>query len=150
MNSKTGTSIVRKCDNIGTQEVQGQTQTHVDILNIDVSGNEQQLGEKGECKYKTLEWLGFQLFEIIILALIGIGIVYTGFRCTQEGKQWFGKWTEARKSAEERKFEKMRLKYEASNTARQGTPKIETIELAGYKKGDSFQSDDEKEARNRK
>ena len=44
----------------------------------------------------------------------------------------------------------MRLKYETSNTARQGTPKIETIELAGYEKGDSFQSDDDKEARNRK
>ena len=87
MYSNTGTTIIRKCDNIGTQEVQGQTQTHVDILNIDVSGNEQQLGE-GECKCKTLEWLGFQLFEIIILALIGIGIVYAGFRCTQEGKQY--------------------------------------------------------------
>ena len=149
MYSKTGT-IVRECDNIGAQEVQGQTQTHVDIMNIDISGNEQQLGEKGNCKCETLEWLGFQLFEIIILSLICIGIVYAGFRCTQEGKQWFGKWTEARKSAEERKFEKMRLKYEASNTARQGTPKIETIELAGYEKGDSFQSDDEKEARNRK
>ena len=59
MYSKTGT-IVRECDNIGTQEVQGQTQTHVDIMNIDISGNEQQLGEKGECKCKTLEWLGFQ------------------------------------------------------------------------------------------
>ena len=132
-----------------TQEVQGQTQNHVDILTIDVSSNEQQLGEQGECKY-TLEWLGFQLFEIIILALIGIGIGYACFRCTQEGKQWFGKWMEARKSADERKFEKMRLKYEASNTARQGTAKIETVELAGYEKGDSFQSDDEKAANNRK
>ena len=57
-----------------------------------------------------------------------------------------GKLMEARKSADE----KMRLKYKASNTARQGTAKIETIELAGYEKGDSFQSDDEKAANNRK
>ena len=56
----------------------------------------------------------------------------------------------SKKSADERKFEKMRLKYEASNTAHQGTAKIETIELAGYEKGDNFQSDDEKAANNRK
>ena len=73
--------------------------------------------------------------------------MYAGFRCTQEGKQWFGKWIEARKTAEERKFEKIRAEYEASTIAHKGTVKIETIELAGYKKGDSFQSNDEKEAR---
>ena len=129
MYSNTGTTIIRKCDNIGTQEVQGQTQNHVDILTIDVSSNEQQLGEKGECKCKTLEWLGFQLFEIIILALIGIWIVYACFRCTQEGKQWFRKWMKARKTVDERKFKNMRLKYEASNTARQSTPKIETVKF---------------------
>ena len=150
MYSKTGTVTYQQCDNIGTQEVQGETQTHVDILSVDFSSNEQQIGEKGNCKCETLEWLGFQLFEIIILSLICIGIVYAGFRCTQEGKQWFEKWTEARKSAEERKFEKMRLKYETSTTSRQGAPKIETIELAGYEKGDDFQSDDAKEARTRK
>ena len=31
MYSNTGTTIIRKCDNIGTQEVQGQT--HVDMNN---------------------------------------------------------------------------------------------------------------------
>ena len=78
--SKTGTyTVARECVNgKGTQEVQGQS--HVDFLNIDISSNEQQLGEKGECKCKTLEYLGFQLFKIIILSLICIGIVYAGFR----------------------------------------------------------------------
>ena len=127
MYSKTGT-VARECDHIVTQEDQGQT--HVDFMNIDISTNEQQLGKKGEWKCKSLEWLGFQLFEIIILSLICIGIVYAGFRCTQEGKQWFGKWIEARKTAEERKLEKMRAKYEASTIAHKGTVKIETIELA--------------------
>ena len=145
--SNTGTTIIRKCDNIGTQEVQGQTQNHVDILTIDVSSNEQQLGKEGECKCKTLEWLGFQLFEIIILALVGIGIASGCFKCTHEGRKWFGKWMEARKAAE---FKKLRLRYEASNTARQSTAKIETVELAGYENGDNFQSDDVKAANNRK
>ena len=43
-------------------------------------------------------------------------------------------------------FETMRSKYEASSTARQESVKIESTELAGYQKGDNFQSDDEKAA----
>ena len=53
MYSKTGT-VVRECDNIGTQEVQGQT--HVDFMNIDISGNEQQLGEKANANARF--WSG--------------------------------------------------------------------------------------------
>ena len=99
--SKTGNyTVARECVNgKGTQEVQGQS--HVDFLNIDISSNEQQLGEKGECKCRTLEWMGFELFEIIILTLLVIGILYAGFRLTAEGKLMFTKWTEARKTAEE-------------------------------------------------
>ena len=114
---KTVTVTMRQHDNIGTQEVQGKRQTHVDF-----NSNEQQLREKGNCE--TLEWL----FWIIILSLTGIGIIYCGFRCTQEGKQWFGKWKDARNSAaEERKFEKIRMKYV-----------ISTLELAGYGNEDEF------------
>ena len=46
---------------------------------------------------------------------------------------------EARKLAE---FENLRLRYEASSSARQSNVKIETTELAGYQKGDNFQSDE--------
>ena len=154
--SKTGnyTQLARPCDNEkGTQEVQ----SHVDFLNIDISSNEQtgQIGEKGECKCRTLEWLGFELFEIIMLTLLAIGLLYAGFRMTAEGKLMFTKWKDARKTAEARKFEKMRAKYEASTSMRgKGNvkleSKVETIDLASYEKGDNYQSDDEKEARNRK
>ena len=60
----------------------------MDFLNIDISSNEQtgQIGENGE-------WL-----------------LYAGFRMTTEGKLLFTKWKDARKTAEERKFEKMRAK----------------------------------------
>ena len=49
----------------------------------------------------------------------------------------------------------MRAKYEASTSMRgKGNvkleSKVETIDLASYEKGDNYQSDDEKEARNRK
>ena len=84
--SNSGTTIIKKCDNIGTQEVQGQTQTHIDILTLDVSSNDQQKGEKGKCHCKTLEWLGFEIFEIIILALVGIGIAYECPKYTHEGR----------------------------------------------------------------
>ena len=154
--SKTGnyTQLARPCDNEkGTQEVQ----SHVDFLNINISSNEQtgQIGEKGECKCRTLEWLGFELFEIIMLTLLAIGLLYAGFRMTAEGKLMFTKWKDARKTAEARKFEKMRAKYEASTSMRgKGNvkleSKVETIDLASYEKGDNYQSDDEKEARNRK
>ena len=50
---------------------------------------------------------------------------------------------EARKLAE---FETLRLRYEASSNARQSKLKIKTTELAGFLKGDNFQSDDEKVA----
>ena len=129
--------------NIVTQEVQGQTQTHIDILTLDVSNNDQQQGQKGKCHCTTLNWLGFEIFKILILALVGIGIVYGCFRSTHEGRKWFAKWMEARKLAE---FETLRLRYEASSNARQSKLKIKTTELAGFLKGDNFQSDDEKVA----
>ena len=141
--SNSGTPIIKNCDNIGTQEVQGQTQTHIDILTLDVSSNDQQQGQPGECHCTTLSWLGFEIFEILILALVGIGIAYGCFKCTHEGRKRFAKWMEERKLAE---FENLRLRYEASSTARQSNVKIETTELAGYQKGDNFQSDDEKAA----
>ena len=158
--SKTGnyTQLARPCNNEkGTQEIQ----SHMDFLNIDISSNEQtgQIGENGECKCSTLEWLGFEIFEIIMLTLLGIGLLYAGFRMTTEGKLMFAKWKDARKTAEERKFEKMRAKYEASTSMRgRGNVKLEpkretkrgskrdSKDLASYEKGDDYQSDDEGEA----
>ena len=141
--SNSGTTIIKKCNNISTLAVQSQTQTHMDILTLDFSNNDQKQGNKGKCQFTTLTWLGFEIFEILILVLVGIGMIFGCFKCTQDGRVWIAKWMEARKLAE---FETMRLKYEASSTARQESVKIESTELAGYQKGDNFQSDDEKAA----
>jgi hypothetical protein len=43
-----------------------------------------------------------------MLTLLGIAVIYMGFRMTTEGKTWFKKWKESREIAKERKFEKMR------------------------------------------
>ena len=44
-------------------------------------------GSVSEC-----EWMEFQVFKIIILILMCLGIAYKKIRLTNEGKQWFGKW----------------------------------------------------------
>ena len=77
---------------------------------MDVSSNEiGQMGGNGSCKCTTLQYLGFEIFEIIMLTLLGIAVIYMGFRMMTEGKTSFKKWKEARKIAKERKFEKMRM-----------------------------------------
>ena len=102
--SKTGNyPVTRPC--IDGEELQ-ESETHVDFLNIDVSSNEQtgQIGENGE-------W-----------------IIYSGFKMSTEGKTWFKKWKEARKTKEEQKFEKMRARYEASTSRGRTTIKLEPRE----------------------
>ena len=126
---------------------------------MDVSSNEiGQMGENGSCKCTTLQYLGFEIFEIIMLTLLGIAVIYMGFRMTTEGKTWFKKWKEARKIAKERKFEKMRAKYDAT-TSKRGTSKVHVetkrepkrepkreSDLVTYEKGDDYDSDAEEEA----
>lgn len=138
-----------------TQEIQN----HLDILNVDVSSNEiGQMGENGSCKCTTLQYLGFEIFEIIMLTLLGIAVIYMGFRMTTEGKTWFKKWKEARKIAKERKFEEMRAKYDAT-TSKRGTSKVHVetkrepkrepkreSDLVTYEKGDDYDSDADEEA----
>ena len=116
------------------------------------------MGENGSCKCTTLQYLGFEIFEIIMLTLLGIAVIYMGFRMTTEGKTWFKKWKEARKIAKERKFEKMRAKYDAT-TSKRGTSKVHVetkrepkrepkreSDLVTYEKGDDYDSDAEEEA----
>ena len=123
--SKTGNyPVPRPC--IDGEELQ-ETETHVDFLNIDVSSNEKtvEIGEDGNCKCTTLSYLGFEIFEIIFLTLLGIGIIYSGFKMSTEGKTWFKKWKEDRKTKEEQKFEKMRARFEASTSRGSGNTKID-------------------------
>ena len=119
---------------------------------MDVSSNEiGQMGENGSCKCTTLQYLGFEIFEIIMLTLLGIAVIYMGFRMTTEGKTWFKKWKEARKIAKERKFEKMRAKYDATTSKRTNKVDVETSkrepkresDLVTYEKGDDYDCDDE-------
>ena len=97
-------------------------QNHLDILNVDLSENE--ITTKGDNrKCTTLTYLGFEIFEMIILTLILIGIAYLGVLLMKKGKQWYKKWILARKTAKENKFEQMRARYEAS-TSKRGKVKV--------------------------
>ena len=78
-----------------------------------------------------------------------MGIAYIG-----KGKTWFKEWKEARNIAKEKKFEKMRAKYEAT-TSKRGTNKVhakpkrepkEESDRVTYEKGDDYESDFEEEA----
>ena len=82
-----------------------------------------------------------------------MGIVYIG-----KGKICFTKWKEARRIAKEKKFEKMRAKYEASTSKRGPTNKVKPEpkrepkrepkkeDRISYEKGDEYESDFEEEA----
>ena len=123
--SKTNTyQPQRTC--IDGEEIQ-QTETHVDVMNIDLSSNGQtgKVDEDGECKCETLAYLGFELFEVIILSLLGIGVIFAGYKMITEGKTWLKKWKENATEREEAKFEKMRARLEASTSRGSGDTKKE-------------------------
>ena len=87
-----------------------------------------------------------------------IGIAYMGIAYIGKGKTWFKEWKEARNIAKEKKFEKMRAKYDAT-TSKRGTNKVhaetkrkpkrepkEESDRVTYEKGDDYESDFEEEA----
>ena len=95
--------------NNGSGEIKTQQLTHVDLFNVDVSGNSND-NKTGECT--TMEILGFKLFETIILTLIFIGLIWACYKIIVNGKHFILKLREKRALEENRKFEKMRLQYE--------------------------------------
>ena len=71
--SQSGTSIIDICKNgMDNQEnkIKTESMNHIDFMNVDLSSQNQ------ECKCSALEYLVFELFEIIVLTLIGIGMVF--------------------------------------------------------------------------
>ena len=59
-----------------------------------------------------MEVLGFELFEIIILTLILIGLVFAGYKITLHCKYLFLKMREKKELDNHKKCEKMPLQYE--------------------------------------
>jgi hypothetical protein len=152
----------------GTTDCKTQIQNHLDILSVDASSND--IGnEDGTCNCNTWNWLGFEIFELIVLTLIGIAILYFGLRCSTEGKSWYQKWKQskivAKQQQETAKFEKWKAQFDSStSTTGRGTvhgnkvhsetrvfghglrkPKLEYVEpeLASYEQGEPGGSDEE-------
>ena len=62
-----------------------------------------------------MNWLGFEIFELIVLTLIGIGILFVGFKCSTECKMWYQKWKQSRIDANQKKFEKWKTQFDSTN-----------------------------------
>ena len=117
-------SLQPTCSN-GKQEIQN----HLDILNVDVSSNEVGKMENGTCICDVIKYLGFEIFEIIMLVVLMLTIIYMGFKIQGSGKIWWNKWKESREAAKEVKFHNRRAQYEAttSTTSKRGKVHVETF-----------------------
>ena len=107
----------------GTTDCSQEIQNHLSM--VDVSSNT--IGQVGEpCKCNTLEYLGFEIFELIMLAITLIGIAYMGIVYIGKGKICFTKWKESRRIAKEKKMRAKFVKYEASTSKRGPTNKVKS------------------------
>jgi hypothetical protein len=98
----------------GTTDCRTQIQNHLDILSVDASSNDLGKEVDGTCNCNTMNWLGFEIFELIILTIIGIGILFIGFRCSTNCKTWYQKWKESRREANQKKFEKWKAQFDTT------------------------------------
>ena len=105
----------------GTTDCRTEIQNHLDILSVDASNNDMGKQENGTCNCNTMKWLGFEIFELIVLTLIGIGILVIGFKCSTESKTWFEKWKQSRSDAKQKKFEKWKAQMESTAPATTST-----------------------------
>jgi hypothetical protein len=105
----------------GTTDCRTEIQNHLDILSVDASSNDMGKQENGTCNCNTLKWLGFEIFEIIVLTLIGIGILVIGFKCSTQSKTWLEKWKQSRSDAKQKKFEKWKAQMESTAPATTST-----------------------------
>ena len=123
--ANSGTRIIETCKNNNeSKEIKTQQLTHVDLFNVDVSGNS---NDDQTCECTTMEILGFELFESIILTLVFVGLIFAGYKIIVNSKQFILKLREKRALAENRKFEKMRLQYE--KTGRRSARLAGTVQL---------------------
>ena len=147
-----GTCPQINCD--GGEETQ-EVSTHIDFLNCDSST--QQQTTKEDCHCKAYQLLGFEIFELIILTLVGIGIWYGFIRLSGEGKNWIKKWKENKASREEKKYREYCAKFESTTSkvhhvGPKGRTRTKTRNLfepnqpdnkITYEKGDSAGSEEE-------
>ena len=84
-------------------KIKTESLSQVDFLNMDLSSQNQEC----ECNCSALEYLGFELFEIIVLTLIGIGMAFLGYKLILHCRNVFLKLSEERELNEQQKLEKI-------------------------------------------
>ena len=103
--SQTGHQIIGNCAN--GKEIQApKTQSHIDFLNVDISSNAQDCNCE-ECS--ALKYLGLEIFEIICLSLIGIGMVYQGYKLALHCKTVFSRNRQQNSAMRKMKNRKIKL-----------------------------------------
>ena len=102
------------------KEMTSQQETHFDIFNIDSSTSNQ---ESGDCTCPAYKILGFEIFEIIILTLVCIGIIVLFIRMGSESKNWIQKWKDMKTAREEKKYRDYANKFGASVSSNNPGPK---------------------------
>ena len=151
--SRTGPSIIDTCKNeVENQAIKSESQSHIDFLNVDISSNDQDC-TCSECS--TLQYLGLELFKIICLSLIGFGLLYFGYKLAIHGRNFILKLREEKAKADEKKFERLRIRFEAKgnkrrvslvgpaeNQAADGAPPQEKKAPAKMKTKFSYEKDD--------
>ena len=60
--------------------------------------------------------LGFEIFETIILVLVGLGIVVFFIKVGTNSKQWMEKWKDMKNDREEKKYQAYCNKFGATAT----------------------------------
>jgi hypothetical protein len=124
--ANSGTRIIETCKkNNESKEIKTQQLTHVDLFNVDVSGN---ANDDQNCECTAMEVLGFELFETIILTLVFIGLIFACYKIIVNGKLFILKLREKRALEENRKFEKMRLQYEKAGRSSTSLAKNSTAD----------------------
>ena len=112
----------------GTNDDRTQIQTHQNIIQEDASSKDIGNEEEGTQTCNPLDWRGF---ELMVLTLIGIAILYFGLKCSIEGKSWYQKWKQSRVVAKQRELEEMentirlivhQLQGKRNNPRKQGEP----------------------------
>ena len=125
------------------KEVINQSETHLDIFNIDSSSSNQ---ESGDCSCPTYKILGFEVFETIILSLVFIGIIVLFVKMGLESKNWIQKYRDMKQAREEKKYRDYANKYGANATSGPGPKKSKNCKRnsswkLSYEKGDPMEED---------
>ena len=113
--SETGTDAT--CNNIinGDQKVKTQKAelSHLDILSVDLSGNNSENDCTCEDDAKVWKWIGLGIFEFIVLGTISLGFLFTACKVAMHVKKIYMKHKLAAEEVRDKKFEKLRVRYEA-------------------------------------